>query len=158
MHEDEGRVSIAVAVLNGTLGRDVILSLMTMNGTAVGKSPELLQEFHIHLETSLNTAGMDFLNSSFDLTFSPSSTTQTVMVTILNDAVPEDMLEYFSLVLMSTDPAVSLKPKTANITILDDSDSKYYHADVHSKHACMHRFVYCGLDCSLLIRSGYNWV
>ena len=47
MHEDEGSVSIAVSVLNGTLGRDVILFLMTINGTAVGKSTELLQEFHL---------------------------------------------------------------------------------------------------------------
>ena len=67
---------------------------------------------------------MDFPNTSLHLTFSPFSTTQTVMVPILNDPVPEDMLEYFSLVLMSTDPAVSLNPMIANITILDDSDSK----------------------------------
>ena len=46
------------------------------------------------------------------------------MVSILNDAVPEDMLEHFSLVLMSTDPAVSLNPVIANITILEDSDSE----------------------------------
>ena len=67
---------------------------------------------------------MDFPNASLDLTFSPSSTTQTVMVSILNDAVPEDVLEYFSLVLMSTDPAVSLDPVIANVTIVEDSDSK----------------------------------
>ena len=73
---------------------------------------------------SFNTAGMDFPNTSLDLTFSPSSTTQTVIVPIFNDAVTEDMLEYFSLFLMSTDPAVSLNPKIANITIVDDSDSK----------------------------------
>ena len=72
-----------------------------------------------------NAAGIDFPNTSLDLAFSPSSTTQTVTVPILNDAVPEDMLEYFSLVLMSTDPAVSLNPKIANITIIDDNDSKY---------------------------------
>ena len=74
---------------------------------------------------SLITAGMDFPNTSLDLTFSPSLTTQTVIVPILNDAVPEDMLEYFSLVLMSTDPAVSLNPKIANITVVDDNDGKY---------------------------------
>ena len=71
---------------------------------------------------SFNTAGMDFPNTSLDLTFSRSST-QTVMVSILNDAVPEDM-EYFSLVLMSTDSAVSLSSVIANITIIDDGDSK----------------------------------
>ena len=69
---------------------------------------------------------MDFPNTSLDLTFSASSATQTVMVSILNDDVPEDMLEYFSLYLKSTDLAVSLNPMIANITIIDDSDSKYY--------------------------------
>ena len=69
---------------------------------------------------------MDFSNISLDLTFNPSSTTQSVTVPILDDAVLEDMLEYFSLVLISTDPAVSLNPKIANITIVDDNDSKYY--------------------------------
>ena len=79
----------------------------------------------VNMILSFNTAGMDFLNTSLDLTFSPSSTTQTVMVPILNDAVTEDMLEHFSLVLMSTDPAVALNPIIANITIVDDSDGKY---------------------------------
>ena len=73
---------------------------------------------------SLNAAGMDFLNISFDLTFSPSSTTTTVMVSILDDTAPEHMLEYFSLVLMSTNPAVALNPMTTNITIIDNNDSK----------------------------------
>ena len=72
----------------------------------------------------LNADGMDFSNTSLDLTYSPSSTTQTVTVSILDDAVPEDMLEYFSLVLMSTDRAVSLNPVITNITIVDDNDSK----------------------------------
>ena len=68
---------------------------------------------------------MDFSNTSLDLTFGPFSTTKTAVVPILNDAVSEDM-EYFSLVLMSTDSAVSLNPVIANITIIDDSDSKYH--------------------------------
>ena len=72
----------------------------------------------------LNADGMDFSKTSLDLTYSPSSPTQTVMVSILNDAVPEDMFEYFSLILMSTDPAVSLDPLIANITIADANDSK----------------------------------
>ena len=76
------------------------------------------------LTLSLNADGMDFSNTSLDLTFSPSSTNKTVMVSIFNGSVTEDMLEYFSLVLMSTDPAVSLNPKIANITVVDDNDSK----------------------------------
>jgi len=74
--------------------------------------------------SSLITAGMDFPNTSLDLTFSPSSPTQTVMVPILNDAVPEVMFEYFTIVLMPTEHHLSLDPSIANITILDDGDSK----------------------------------
>ena len=125
-----GSVTVAVSLLRGILARDVIVSLQTMNGTAIGKSYNNLsylskqQSCKGFVTSSLVTAGMDFPSTSLDLTFSPSSTTQTVMVLILNDAVPEDMLEYFSLVLMPTDPAVSLNPMIANITILDDNDSK----------------------------------
>ena len=120
----------------------MIASLRTINGMAVGELLNKLSSFLTGYATillrvkcvifSLNTAGMDFLNTSLDLTFSPSSTTQTVMVPILNDAVTEDMLEYFSLVLMSTDPAVSLNPLIANITIVDDSDGKYPYLSVET--------------------------
>ena len=64
---------------------------------------------------------MDFASTSIDLTFNTSSPIQTVMVAILDDIVPED-IENFSLVLMSTDHAVTLNPVTANISILDDID------------------------------------
>ena len=133
--EDVGSVSVAVSLLSGILARDVIVCLRTMNGMAVGESLNkracmLTRYAAILLRLkcvvfSLNTAGMDFSNTSLDLIFSPSSTTQTVMVPILNDAVTENMLEYFGLFLLSTDPAVSLNPMIANITIVDDSDSKY---------------------------------
>lgn len=72
---------------------------------------------------------MDFLNISIDLAFKPSSPSQTVMVPILNDTVPED-LEYFILSLMSNDPAVTLNPVTATVNILDDIDSTLRPADV----------------------------
>ena len=65
---------------------------------------------------------MDFPNISIDLTLNTSSPARTVMVPILNDMVPED-LEYFMLALMSNDPAVTLNPETANITVVDDLDS-----------------------------------
>ena len=154
MLEDRSSVSVAVFLISGILARDVIVSLQALNGTAFGKllnnpSQVILIWYNSQstnmntnklvcmltgyaaillklkcLILSLNTAGMDFPNTSLDLTINPSSTTQTVMVSILNDAVTEDMLEYFSLVLMSTDSAVSLNPMIANITIIDDNDSK----------------------------------
>ena len=99
---------------------------------------------------------MDFLDASTDLTFNATSTTQTVMVSILNDVVPEDMLEYFSLILTSTDPAVTLNPVTANVTIIDDMDSKYHLTSavsyLYTVLVCMYQIYF------LLICSGYNWV
>ena len=131
--EDVGSVNVAVSLLSGILARNVTVSLRTRDGTAVGESLNkcaciLTRYAAILLKLNvffLNTAGMDFSNTSNDLMLSPSSTTQTVMVSILNDAAAENLLEYFILVLMSTDPAVSLNPMIANITIIDDSDGKY---------------------------------
>ena len=40
--EDVGSVTVAVSLLSGILARDVIVSLQTMNSTAVGKSPDKL--------------------------------------------------------------------------------------------------------------------
>ena len=69
---------------------------------------------------------MDFPDTATDLTFSPSLPTQTAMVFIVDDSVPENMLEYFSLILTSTDRAAILDPTTANVTIVDNMDSKNY--------------------------------
>ena len=73
---------------------------------------------------------MDFQDTSTDLTFNRSSPTQTTMVSILNDPVPENMFEYFSLILASTDRAAILDPTTANVTIVDDLDSKNHQMSV----------------------------
>ena len=132
-----GKISVVVSLLSGSLARDVIVSLRSLNSTAMGESPnELAISGYLctsigilwlyYLMLSLNPAGMDFPDTSTDLTFNSTSTIQTVMVSILNDVVPEDMLEYFSLILTSTDPAVTLSPMTANVTIIDDMDSKCY--------------------------------
>ena len=75
------------------------------------------------------TGGMDFPNISVDLTFKASSPSQTVMVPILNDTVPED-LEYFRVTLVSNDPAVTFNPVTANINVVDDIDSTLKTPDV----------------------------
>ena len=37
VHEDQGSVSVAASLISGILARDVIVSLQTLNGTAVGK-------------------------------------------------------------------------------------------------------------------------
>ena len=167
-----GNTSVVVSLLSGSLARDVIVSLRSLNSTAMGKFPYELTisrylcafvgiQWLYYLMFSFNPAGMDFPDTSTDLTFNATSTTQTVMVSILNDVVPEDMLEYFSLILTSTDPAVTLNPMTANVTIIDDMDSKYH---LTSAVSYLHTHIlYTVLVCMyqiyfLLICSGYNWV
>jgi len=80
---------------------------------------------------------MDFPNISIDVTLNTSSTTQTVMVPILNDVVPEN-IEYFSLDLMSNDPAVTLNPATIYINVLDDIDSTLKSPDICISYLCQY--------------------
>ena len=82
---------------------------------------------------------MDFPNVSISLTFNTTSPTQTVMVPILNDMVPEN-LEYFSLALMSNDPAVTLNPATIYINVVDDIDGRLKLPDVFNS-ICYQLFV-----------------
>ena len=80
---------------------------------------------------------MDFPNISVDVTLNTSSTTQTVIVPILNDVVPEN-IEYFSLDLMSNDPAVTLNPATIYINVLDDIDSTLKSPDICISYLCQY--------------------
>jgi len=68
-------------------------------------------------------AAVDFPDISINLTFNISSPTQTVMLPMLKEMAVED-LEYFSLALMLSDLDVTLNPATANITVVDDTDSE----------------------------------
>ena len=124
---------MAVSLQNRILARDVIGTLKTLDGTAMGEflcigsiPCSLLQPSILFIPQSI--AGMDFPDLSIDLTFNTSSPTQTVMVPILNDMAVEDF-EYFSLALVSNDPAVTLNPSTANITLVDDTDSELHPPD-----------------------------
>ena len=110
-----------------------------------------------YIPSPKSTGGMDFSNISIDLTFNTSSPTQTVMVPILNDMVPEDS-EYFSLTLTSNDPAVTVNPATADVNVLDDIDSMLKLPDVCNSAsfvACI--VMYCS-DCFLFHSSGHNWI
>ena len=152
MSEDVGSVSVAVSLRNGILGRDVVVTLQTLDGTAMGEF--LLKSQHrygVHTMEPVKSSiifipkpigGMDFPSISIDVTLNISSTTQTVMVPILNDMVPEN-LEYFSLVLMSNDPAITLNPATISINILDDIDGSLNPPDVFNSaisYLCQYTF------------------
>ena len=59
-----------------------------------------------------------------DLTFGPGNTEQVVNIRIIDDLRLEADERFNSTVFLTvTDPAVSLSPDTASITIIDD-DSK----------------------------------
>ena len=137
--EDVGSVSVAVSLQDGILARDVVVTLQTLDGTAMSKfllksqhrygvhTMEPVKCFIIFIPKTIG--GMDYSNISIDLTFKASLPSQAVMLPILNDTVHED-LEYFRLVLMSNDPAVTLYPVTATVNIPDDLDSMLKPADI----------------------------
>ena len=55
VHEDQGSVSVAVSVISGMLARAVVVSLQTLNGTALGKlnnpSQVTLMKYIANLQT-----------------------------------------------------------------------------------------------------------
>ena len=66
-------------------------------------------------------ASADYTNKSVDLMFGSSNKKQCVLISILNDTVPE-VPEHFSVVLSMTTPlaGVILTPDNATVVINDD--------------------------------------
>ena len=63
----------------------------------------------------------DFEAHSVDLTFGPSVTQQDVMITIIDDLRLEHDEQFNSFVSLTVaDPAVTLSPSQASITIFDN--------------------------------------
>ena len=63
----------------------------------------------------------DFVVHSIDLTFGPSVTQQDVMITIIDNLCLEHNEQFNSFVsLTAADPAVTLSPSQASITIFDN--------------------------------------
>ena len=115
--------SVTVSVQSGSLARDVVVTVQTMDGTATGGS---LIHRHckcvIHVLSFLPPASSDYTTVSMDLTFNAGTTNQTVMIPIADDTVVEST-ESFTVSLMSVDSVVTLNPSTTSVTIQDD-DSK----------------------------------
>ena len=70
-------------------------------------------------------ASADYTSESIDLIFGSSNKKQCVLISVLNDTVPEDP-EHFSVVLSMTTPlaGVILTPDSATVVINDD-DGEY---------------------------------
>ena len=125
IHEDAGNVSVTVSVQAGTLDRDVIVTLTTMNsttlrecGTALKKQDLFCYAYYLFVFL-ISAAEIEYTPVSTNVTFNAGISTQTVTIPILdNGVVAEFML--FSVVLTSADPAVVLHPETADVIIKDD--------------------------------------
>ena len=75
---------------------------------------------------SLSAGGSDYTDLTTMLTFSSTSTSQTVTVMTGTDTVIEDE-EMFTLSLTSGDIAITLQSSTVSIT---DQTSKYSHSPI----------------------------
>ena len=122
--EDAGSVNVTVSILNGTLGRNIVVTLSTESGgTATGKFNKhsfcsLMKAYFL----STTPAGTEYTDTTVTLTFGATISTQMVTVPILDDSVVEDT-EFVNLALTSVDNAVILKPVTTRINI-EDEDSE----------------------------------
>ena len=135
--EDTGSVNVTVSILNGTLGRNLVVTLSTESGgTATGKFNK--HSFCSLMKTySLSTtpAGTDYNDTTVTLTFDATFSTQMMTVPILVDNVVEDT-EFINLTLTSVDSAVMLNPATARIHV-EDINSEL------TNGKCMQFFPHC---------------
>ena len=99
---DGAFVEVCVRVFNGQLERDAILTLQTVDGSAVSQGPE-----------------PDYQSLSVQLTFTPSMTEICHNVIIIDDSITENS-KLFAGLLSSIDSAVILAPDTASVEILDN--------------------------------------
>ena len=125
--EDAGGVSITVSVQNGALDRDVIVTLSTVNGTAMCKFQYGTQSQLAFISPTFSycIAGEEYTTVSTSVTFNASTSTQRVNIPILDNEIVAGST-MFSVSLTSADPAAILNPASANITIEDDDSEKFW--------------------------------
>ena len=123
--EDAGSVNVTVSILNGTLARNVVVTLLISGGTATGKfnkhSSQTPTKTYKCLPTS--PAGTDYTDVTITLTFNANIISQMVKVPVLDDSVVEET-EFINLALTSVDNAVMLNSASARVNI-EDVDSEW---------------------------------
>ena len=75
------------------------------------------------LPTLIFSAGREYTLVSTNVTFSASTSTQTVNISMLDNEIVTGSTT-FSVSLTTADPAAILKPASADITIEDDDSEK----------------------------------
>ena len=99
---DGAFVEVCARVFDGMLERNAVVTLQTMDGSAVSQGTE-----------------PDYQSLSVQLTFTPSMTEICQNVIIINDEFYEDP-EDLTVRLTTEDPDVMLMPDMGTITILDE--------------------------------------
>ena len=109
VNEKDGTVIFTVKILEGRLERNAVVSFSTTDGSATSTDP-----------TDFNAVSDELF------TFSPSTSSNEVTVTIINDDIVENS-EFFFGNLSTTDGAVNLDPSAARVTIseTEGDDSKF---------------------------------
>lgn len=98
----EAFVEVCVRVFEGLLEKDVNVTLLTVEGTAVSHGTE-----------------PDFESLSMQLTFTSATTDICHKIIIINDAFYENS-EDLTVWLSTNDPDANLEPDSGTITILDE--------------------------------------
>ena len=136
--EDAGSVNVTASILNGTLARNVVVTMSTESGgTATGKVTSYsLMKSHIIILSYTSSAGRDYAEATITLMFDATISTQMMTVLVLDDNVVEDT-EFINLALTSVDSAVMLNPATARINI-EDVDRELRHCHYYIPPTCVH--------------------
>jgi len=110
--EDAGPVSVCVNI-TGQLVRDIVVTLSTADGSAIGKS---LYGQSIDCIATLPAPG-DYISLMQELTFNQGVRRACEDITIVPDSINEVVVEMFSVTLNSDDSAVVLSQSTATVSI-----------------------------------------
>ena len=128
--EDAGGVNVTLSMLSGTLARALSVVLVTSlnDGTATGGIVfvafmcSVILKYNDFKPFLITLATLDYSFTSSEVTFSATTSSQVVTIPILEDTIVESS-ETINVTLMSVDPAATLNPASAVITI-EDNDGK----------------------------------
>jgi len=114
--EDAGSVSVCVNI-TGQLVRDIVVTLSTADGSAIGKSlPQPVYGQSIDCTATFPAPG-DYTSLTQELTFSHGVRRVCEDITIVPDSTNEVIAEMLSVTLYSNDSAVMPSQRIATVSI-----------------------------------------
>jgi len=114
--EDAGSVSVCVNI-TGQLVRDIVVTLSTADGSAIGKSlPQPVYGQSIDCTATFPAPG-DYTSLTQELTFHQGVRHACEDITVVSDSINEVVAEMFSVTLNSDDSAVVLSQSTATVSV-----------------------------------------